>query len=185
MTVQVLIAPELKLVGLQASDVRARGGSSEMDAVCELLPNVAVTTAVCTLPIVPAVALKVLLVVPLATVTEVGTDRLALLSLKATVAFAAGASFSVTVHVLAAPEPKVVGLHCRDTNAKGGNSVSEAVCELLPNVAVITAVWEVATVAAVAENEALLAPLVTVAEAGSVRLELLPLMVTAVFAGTA
>ncbi|HTQ56836.1 MAG TPA: hypothetical protein VMI94_20355 [Bryobacteraceae bacterium] len=81
---QVLMAPELKLVGLQASEVSARGGSSEMDAVCELLPNVAVTTAVCTLPIVPAVALNVLLVAPLATVTEAGTVRLALLSLSVT-----------------------------------------------------------------------------------------------------
>jgi len=83
-TVHVADAPELRLDGAHPSEATASGGSSEMDAVCELLPNVAVTTAVCTLVIVPAVAPNVALVAPLATVTEAGTDRLELLSLSVT-----------------------------------------------------------------------------------------------------
>jgi len=90
-TVQVLAPPELKLVGLHAKEARASGGSSVTEAVCELLPKVAVTTAVCVLLIVLAVAVKVVLVAPLATVTDEGTVRLAALSLTVTAVLAGAA----------------------------------------------------------------------------------------------
>lgn len=61
--------------------------------------------------------------------------------------------------------------------------LSEAVCVLLPRVAVITAVWVAVTVPAVAVKLALLAPLDTVTDAGKVRLALLLLKATAVLAG--
>jgi hypothetical protein len=61
--------------------------------------------------------------------------------------------------------------------------VSEAVCALLPSVAVTTAVWVVVTAPAVAVKLALLAPLDTVTDAGTVRLALLLLKATAVLAG--
>jgi len=44
--VQVLLAFGLKLVGVQATEVRANAGNNVKEAVCELVPNAAVTTAV-------------------------------------------------------------------------------------------------------------------------------------------
>jgi len=61
--------------------------------------------------------------------------------------------------------------------------LSEAVCVLLPSVAVITAVWVAVTVPAVAVKPALLAPLDTITDAGTERLALLLLKATAVLAG--
>ena len=60
---------------------------------------------------------------------------------------------------------------------------SEAVCALLPSVTVITAIWVVVTVPAAAVKLALLAPLDTVTDAGTVRLALLLLKVTVVLEG--
>ena len=78
----MLVAPAPRLVGLHNRDAKASGGSSVTEAVCELLPKVAVTVTVCTLLIVlPAFALKVAAVAPLVTTTENGTVRPALLSL--------------------------------------------------------------------------------------------------------
>ena len=79
------------LDGLHCNDVTATGGNSDIEAVCELPPKLAVTTAVCALLIVPAVALNVALVAPLATVTEPGTVSDALLSLTVTAVLAGAA----------------------------------------------------------------------------------------------
>jgi len=87
----VLALPELSVDGLHCKDANASGGSNVREAVLELLPKVAVTTAVCVLLIVPAVALKVALVAPLATVTDEGTVRLAALSLTVTAVLAGAA----------------------------------------------------------------------------------------------
>jgi len=87
----VLVPPELKLVELHTKEARANGGRSVREAVCELAPSAAVTTAVCVLLIVPAVALKVALVAPLATVADEGTVSTELLSLTA-IAVLAGAA---------------------------------------------------------------------------------------------
>jgi hypothetical protein len=82
----------------------------------------------------------------------------------------------VTVQVLALPEVRLDGLHCREAKASGvadGRIVSEAVCVLLPSEAVITAVWVVVTVPAVAVKLAEAAPAATVTEAGTLRAVLL------------
>ena len=80
---------------------------------------------------------------------------------------------------------KLVGVHATEVRANAGNRVREAVCELVPTAAVTTAVWLVLTVPAVAVKLAVLAPLAMVTDVGTVRLELLSLMVTAVLAGAA
>ena len=79
------VPPEFTVAGLHCKEARANGGSRVTEAVCEPLPNAAVTTAVCMLVIVPAVAVKLALVAPLATVAEAGTVRLEVLSLRVTV----------------------------------------------------------------------------------------------------
>ena len=84
--------------------------------------------------------------------------------------------------MLAPPDDKLEGLHCREARARDGNRVREAVCERLPNVAVTTTVWALATVPAVAVNLALVEALDTVTDAGTVRLALLSPSMTMVLA---
>jgi len=68
--------------------------------------------ALCELEIVPAVAVKVTVVAPAATVTELGTaNALLLLERLTTVPPLGAASESVTVQVVDVPEPTLVGLH--------------------------------------------------------------------------
>jgi hypothetical protein len=83
-TVQVVAAPELTLVGLQARPETRVGATRIKVAVWEALLSVAVTVALWVVVTVPAVAVKLALLAPFDTVTEVGTLRLALLSLSAT-----------------------------------------------------------------------------------------------------
>ncbi|HTQ56834.1 MAG TPA: hypothetical protein VMI94_20345 [Bryobacteraceae bacterium] len=154
-----------------------------MDATCELLPSVAVTTAVCVLPIVPALAVKVPLLAPLAIVTDAGTVRFALLSLTLTAVLAGADWFKVNVQMLFAPELRLDGLHSTDDSAKGGSNVMEAVCELLPKVAVTMAVCVLPTVPAVTVNVDVVVPPATVTDCGTVRLVLLSLKVTSVVLG--
>ena len=78
-----------------------------------------------------------------------------------------------------------VGLQLKEVKISPGNSVKEAVWALVPSAAVTTAVCVVLTVPAVAVKLAVLAPVATVTDVGTVRLELLSLMVTAVLAGAA
>jgi len=87
-TVQVLLPLELRLVGVQAREVTARGGNNVREAVCMLVPSAAVTTAVCVLLTAPAVAVKLAVFDPLTTVTDVGTATSELLSLIVTAVFA-------------------------------------------------------------------------------------------------
>ena len=89
----------------------------------------------------------------------------------------------MTVHILAPPELRLDGLHCREAKARGANRVREAVWELPLSVAVTTAVWVVLTAPAVALNlpEGDQAAIVT--DAGTVRLELLSRRATVVLDG--
>ncbi len=80
------------------------------------------------------------------------------------------------------PEVRLDGLHCRDDKTSGaaeGRMVSEAVCALLPRVAVMAAGWAVVTVPAVAAKLAEVAPAATVTEVGTVSAVLLLESVTA------
>ena len=87
------------------------------------------------------------------------------------------------MQVLAPPDDRLDGLHCREAKASGGNRVREAVWELLPSVAVTTTVCVPVTVPAVALKVALVAAAATLTDAGTVSRELLSPSATAVLAG--
>ena len=128
-------------MGLQATPETSTGASRLIVAVCELLPRVAVTVALWLLAIVAAaVALKVAVVDPAVTVTDAGTVSEALLLASVTLDPPVGAVWvSVTVQVLTALWPRLVGLHATPETSTGANRLIVAVCELLPRVAVTVA----------------------------------------------
>jgi hypothetical protein len=77
----------------------------------------------------PAVALKVVEDEPAGTVTDTGVvSSTPLLARETAVPPAGEAPLKVTVHVLAAPDANVVGLHCTDANAGEATTVSVAAC---------------------------------------------------------
>ena len=82
--VQVLTPAGRRLDGLHVSEVIEIAGSTVSEAVCELVPTAAVMATDWELVTVPAVALKVALVAPAATVTVAGVVSTALLLLMAT-----------------------------------------------------------------------------------------------------
>ena len=84
-----------------------------------------------------AVALKVAVVAPAVTVTDAGTVSEVLLLASVTVDPSRGAVWvSVTVQVLTALWPRLVGLHTRVDTRTGASRLIVAVWELLPSVAV-------------------------------------------------
>ena len=88
-----------------------------------------------------AVALKVAVVAPAATVTVAGTVSEALLLASVTLEPPAGEIWvMVTVHVLTALCPRLVGLQTTPETSTGATRFTVAVCELLPKVAVTVAV---------------------------------------------
>jgi hypothetical protein len=90
---------------------------------------------------VPAVAAKVALVAPEATVTEDGTVRAALLSVMLIAVPPLGAAFdTVTVQVLAAFELRLVGAQLSDDSVTEAVRPMEAVFETPLKVAVTVAV---------------------------------------------
>ena len=91
-TVQVLEAPELTLVGLQARAVTNIGATRLKLAVCEVPFIVAVMVALCVVVSVPAVAVKVAVAALAGTVTEAGTVRAGLLLVRATTVPPVGAA---------------------------------------------------------------------------------------------
>ncbi len=89
---------------------------------------------------VVVVALKVAVVAAAATVTDVGTVRVAFVFVSAIAAPPAGAAcVRVTVQVLEAFCPKLVGLHTSDDTSTGANRLIVAFAELLLYVAVTVA----------------------------------------------
>ena len=87
-----------------------------------------------------AVALKAAVADPDATVTDAGTVSEVLLLARVTPDPPAGAvCVSVTVQVLTALCPKLVGLHATPDTSTGAVRLIVAVCELLPRVAVTVA----------------------------------------------
>ena len=88
-----------------------------------------------------AVALNVVVVAPAATVTDAGTVSEALLLASVTLDPPVGATWvSVTVQVLTALWPMLVGLQARVDTSAGVSRLIVAVWELLPRVAVTVAV---------------------------------------------
>ena len=87
-----------------------------------------------------AVALKVAVMAPAATVADAGTVREALLLARATLEPPVGAVWErVTVQVLTALCPRLVGLHATLETSTGASRLMVAVFELLPSVAVTVA----------------------------------------------
>jgi len=129
---------------------------------------------------VPALAVKVALVAPAATVTAAGTVSSALLLLKDTVEPpVAGAFDKDSVQVELAPEPRLEGEH---DNVLTAGAIREklAVCVAPESVAVTTAVWSDVTVPAEAVNVAVAEPAATVREEGTVSAPLLLERLTAI-----
>ena len=87
-----------------------------------------------------AVALNVVVVAPAATVTDAGTVSEAVLLASVTLDPPAGADWvNVTVHVLTALCPRLVGLHDTVETRTGASRLMVVVFELLPRVAVTVA----------------------------------------------
>lgn len=141
LTLQVAVPDEDRLVGAQPSAAGTVGASSETDVCCEPPPKVAVTTAVWSLVIVPAVAVKPALLDPAVTVTEPGTLNPAVLLDSKTDALPGPAALDrVTVQLAVSPDERVDGAHVSELNAAGAESrEKEAVCEVPFRLAVITA----------------------------------------------
>jgi len=172
-TLHVVDAPDTRLVELQVSAERVIGFVKDSDTVLLKPPYAAVTVAVALAGIVPALATKVAEVAPAATVTEAGTVRVALLLLNATGAPPDGAPpDSVTLHVVDAPDPRLVELQVSAETVIGVNDSGTALLEP-PYVAVTVAVPLAVIVPALATNVAEVAPAVMLTEAGTVRLALL------------
>jgi hypothetical protein len=86
------------------------------------------------------VALKVAVVDPAVTVTEAGTESKVLLLASVTAEPPVGAAWvSVTVQVLTALCPRLVGAHTKVDTSTGATRLMVAVCELLPSEAVTVA----------------------------------------------
>ena len=88
---------------------------------------------------VPAVTVNVAEVAPAATATDAGVVSSELLSDSVTVVLAVAALLNVTVQVLAALEPRVVGVHASEESVTAAAKVMVAVFETPLSVAVTTA----------------------------------------------
>jgi len=87
-----------------------------------------------------AVALNVAVVAPAATVTDAGTVSELLLLVRVTLDPPVGVVWvSVTVHMLAALCPRLVGLQATPDTSTGASRLIVAVFELVPRVAVTVA----------------------------------------------
>lgn len=179
-TVPVELLPPLTLVGLRVSEESVTpelDGFMVSEACWELLPSVAVITAVVVEPTDVVVTVKLLLVDPEGTVTLLGTLAEELLLLKLTTVPPAGAAeLRVTVPVELAPPVTLVGLRVSEESVTlplAGLMVSEACRELLPSVAVMTAVVVVVTDVVVTVKFALVDPAATVTLLGTLAEELL------------
>ena len=134
----------------------------------------AVTVAVWLLRMVPAVAVKVVLVDPEATVTDAGTVSEVVLLDKVTAAPPVPAAFDrVTVQLALPFELSEVGLHDTALTTVVADSVIDAVFVEPFSLAVTTAVWPLLMVPAVALKVVAVEPEGTVTEPGTVSSELL------------
>ncbi|MCZ2147257.1 MAG: hypothetical protein LC126_05730 [Bryobacterales bacterium] len=185
LTVHVADAPDPNDVGVHTSDVNTAGLTSDNDVDTRTPFNEAFNVTVPSAVTVPAVAVKLPLDAPAATVTDVGTVRLALLSDTATAVFTVTAFDKLTVHVADAPDPNDVGVHTSDVNTAGLTSDNDVDTRTPFNEAFNVTVPSAVTVPAVAVKLPLDAPAATVTDVGTVRLALLSDTATAVFTVTA
>jgi hypothetical protein len=89
----------------------------------------AVTTAVCALATAPALAVKLAMRAPAATVTDPGTVSAAVLLDSANVNPPEPAGLdSVTIHVEASPEVRLAGVQKSEVKGAGGDTIMVALC---------------------------------------------------------
>lgn len=160
---------------------------SEIEVVCELPLQDAVTTAVWLVAIVPAVAVKLANVAPDATFTEAGTlsDALLLETATATPPELAACD-KVTVHAEVPPELRLVGEHDTEPTTVAAKSEMYVVWELPFEVPVIPAVTLLEIVPAAAVKVAEAVPAAAVTDAGTDKaLVLLEMLTVAPPAGAA
>jgi hypothetical protein len=171
-------APAISELGVQYSEVMGlRLGATSEIVVARVLPfSVAVTIAVWSIAIVPAVTVKLAAVVPGASATEDGTLSAVVLLDRATVAPLAVET--ATVQVELASDARLVCAQVSQLRVTGATSEMAAVRVLPFSVAVIVAVWSTVIVPAVAVKLALALPGATRTEAGTVRAKLLADSVT-------
>ena len=137
-TVQVVLAPLPRLAGLQLSPVTVIADTSDTAAVWLLPFRDAVMVAVWSLVMVPAVDVKVAVVLPEPTATEAGVVSSAELSDRVTVA--PPVFDTVTVQVALAPLPRPVGTQLSPLRVTGATSETVVVWVLPFRVAVMVAV---------------------------------------------
>ena len=131
--VQELVALWPRVVGVQATEDTSTGASRLIEVVCELLLKLAVMVALELEPMeAAALAVKVALVAPAATVTEAGTvSRVLLLESETEAPPDRAGCVVVTVQVLVALWPRLVGMQATDDTSTGASRLKGAVCELL------------------------------------------------------
>ena len=176
---QVLEAFGPRIAGVHASDDTVADATRLIVAFAEPPLYAAVSVSLWLLLIVVVVVLNVAVVAPAATVTDAGTVNSALVSLRVTAAPPAGAAcVNVTVQVLVAFCPKLVGLHASDDTVTGATRLIVAFAEPPLYVAVTVAVWLLLMVPAVAVKVAEVSAARIVTVAGTVKAALLLLSVT-------
>jgi hypothetical protein len=113
--VHVLAAALTKLVGAQLTELGTTGSARVIAMLAELPPRRAVTVADWLLETVAVVALKVAEAAPAETVTDAGTVRVELVSIRVTIAPPVGAGpFRLTVQVEAPKGFRVAGRQDRE-----------------------------------------------------------------------
>ena len=131
-TLQVLEELGPRLVGLQVSVETSIGATRFTVVLAELLLYVAVTVALELLAMVVVVVLNVAEVAAAVTVTDAGTVRVALVLVRTTLAPPVGAAWvKVTVQVLEAFGPRLVGLQASEETRTGATRLTVALAELL------------------------------------------------------
>jgi hypothetical protein len=136
--VQVELAPGPKLAGAHVNPLTATGATRRIVALCVPPFSVAVIVAVWSLPMVPATAVKVAVVLPTPTATDAGTVNVPTLLDSATTA--PPVFETATVHVELPPEPRLAGAQVKLLRVTGVASAIVAVCALPLSVAVMVAV---------------------------------------------
>lgn len=173
-TVQVEEVPDVRDAGEHVREEGAAAESRLMAAVWETPPNAAVMVAEESADSVAAVAEKVAVDWPLATLTDAGTlSSVEALDASVTVVLAVAFFERETVHVDFAPDPSVVGVQARELRTTGKASWIVALAVEPFSVAVRDAEASVVKDATVAVKVAVVWPAFTVTDAGIVTVALL------------
>ena len=131
-TVHVLADPPVKLEGVQLTKLGSTEVTRLMVTLPELLPRAAVTVADWLIETVVVVALKAAEMVAANTVTDTGTVSVELVLVRITVAPPVGGGWvRVTVQVLEAFGPRVLGLQISEETSTGAARVMVALAEVL------------------------------------------------------